>query len=189
MLKKIEVLDLCKKIALDYDGWEFVAGAFKDKRQKHTVKLVHPLWSFSSGSALAQPVAGVANKNVDKIYKELVTSSIWSHRVSLKTYNKNYIAGYRIYDLKEDKANARIRHMLDEGIELIDKIYDFSSEQALLKSIPFEIEQVGGVKNCIIQGCLGNFEFIKKYYKGDIKTEYPKDLEDVKKVMDYFNIV
>ena len=188
MLKKIEVLELCKKVALDYEGWEFTVGAFKDKRQKHTVKMVRPLWTFSPGSALAQPIAGVANKQVDKIYKQLVTSSNWTHRLSHKNFHKDYIGGYRIYDLIEDDAENRIHRMFNEGIKLIDNTYDFSSEQALLKSIPFEIEQVGGVKNCIIQGCLGNYDFIKQYYNEDIETEYPKDLIDVKKVMEYFNI-
>ncbi len=188
MLKKVDVLDLCKKIALDYNGWDFIAGAFKDKRQKHTVRMVNPCWSFSSGSALAQPAAIIVNKKVDKIYTELVGESNWTHFISHKEFYNDYVAGYRLYDLVADNAEIRIRRMLDEGIELLDKTYDFSSEQALLKSIPFETEQVDGVINCIIQGCLGNYDFIKQYYNEDIETEYPKDLVDVKKIMEYFNI-
>ncbi|WP_076412718.1 hypothetical protein [Shewanella sp. UCD-KL12] len=188
MLQKVEVLALCKKIALDYEGWDFTAGAFKDKRLKHTIKLVDPLWSFSPGSALAQPIAGVANKKVDKIYKESVTKTDWTHRVRHKKFFEGYVAGFRIYDLVADDAEARIRKILDEGIELLNKTYDFSSEEALLRSIPFEIEQVSGVKNCIIQGYLGNTEFIRKYYNEEVETEYPKRLDDVKKVMEYLGL-
>jgi len=188
MLKKIEVLELCKKIALDYDGWEFVAGAFKDKRHKHTIKMVNPCWSFSPGSALAQPIAAVSNKRIDKTFTELFLSkAYWTHFVDLKFSYEGYIAGYRIYDLISDDAEVRIRRMLNEGIELLDNTYDFSSEDALLKSIPFEIEQGPAVKNCIIQGCLGNYDFIKQYYNEEIETEYPKKLDRVKKVMEYFN--
>ena len=76
----------------------------------------------------------------------------------------------------------------DEGLELLENTYDFSSEKALLESIPFEVEQVSGVINCIIQCCLGNFDFVRLYHNEEIETEYPKDLEDVQKAMEYFDI-
>ena len=111
MLKKVEVLDLCKKIALDYDGWEFTAGAFKNKQLKHTIKIINPLWSFSPGSALAQPIAGISNKKIDKIYTQIVSKPSWTHRVNHKHFYDGYVAGVRIYDLIADDAEGRVRRM------------------------------------------------------------------------------
>jgi hypothetical protein len=64
MLKKVEIIALCKHIALDYEDWEFVAGSFKYKKLKHTILMVNPLWVFSSGSASCEPIGAIANKKL-----------------------------------------------------------------------------------------------------------------------------
>ncbi len=189
MLKKTEIISLCKEVAKDYEGWDFVAGIFKNKKINHTVKMVHPLWSFSPGSALAQPIAAVCNKKVDKIYKEIIGfSGTWTHNTRFERGVDDYIRRFRIYDIIEDDAEGRIRQLMDRGIEVIESTYDFSSEEALLKSIPVNIEKDPGLINCIIQGEFGNFDFIEQYCTEKIETIYPKRLDDAKKIADYYGV-
>ncbi len=100
----------------------------------------------------------------------------------------DYIRRFRIYDIIEDDAENRIRQLMDRGIEVIESTYDFSSEEALLKSIPIDIEETPGLINCIIQGEFGNVDFIEKYCKEEIETIYPKRLDDAKKIADYYGV-
>ena len=135
MMKKEEILDVCKKIAAECSGWEFSAQAFKNKELKHTVKLVEPLWSFSPGTALAQPLAGFLNKNVDKVYKYVYgDTGLWTSRVRLEDVYEEYkYTEFRFYDVVEDKAEEKIREFFERGIKILESTYDFSSEKTFLK--------------------------------------------------------
>jgi hypothetical protein len=190
MLKKDEIINLCKFIAQDYPGWEFSAGAFKNKKEmKHSVKIVAPTWSFSPGSALMQPVAGFLHKEAGKvikhIYGEPFDLTSW---VRLDGLNRDYVGGIRFYDIESDKAEDVIRKMFDEGLSVLDKYYDFSSEENLLKSAPKDIEGQFGVQYCIMMAILGDYDFVLKYRNNEIKTDAPKAYDDISEVIRYFNI-
>ena len=188
MVKKVEIIDLCKRIAEDYEGWEFVSNGFKDKRLKHSDKLINPLWTFSPGSALTQPLVGVYVKKIEKIYTQIHSKDYWTHFVTHISHYDEYKSNFRVNDIVKDKAEYRIRRIVDQGLALLEKTYDFSSEQALLDSIPFSNEEADGVKKCILQGMYGNYDFIKQYYNEEIETYRPKWLDLVKNVMDHFGI-
>ncbi|WP_215398954.1 hypothetical protein [Rheinheimera oceanensis] len=191
MLNKDEIINLCKLIVQDYPGWEFSAGAFKNKKElKHSVKIVDPTWSFSPGSALMQPVAGFLNKEAGKvikhIYGEPFELTSW---VRLESLNRDYVGGIRFYDIESDKAEDVIRQMFDEGLSVLDKYYDFSSEENLLRSAPKNIEGQFGVQYCIMMAILGDYDFVRKYRSNEIKTDIPKLMNRIDEVMRYFNIV
>jgi hypothetical protein len=191
MLKKDEIINLCKLIAQDYPGWEFSAGAFKNKKDlTHSVKIVAPAWTFSPGSALMQPVAGFlhkeANKVIKYIYGEPFDITSW---IRMDSLHKDYVGGIRFYDIENDKAEEIIRKMLEEGFAILDKYYDFSSEENLLRSAPREIEGQFGVQYCIMMAILGDYDFVLKYRRDEIETEIPKLMDRIDKVIDYFNIV
>ena len=63
-MKKAYIIELCKRIAEDYDGWEYTAGMFKSKQLKHSIIVMDPVWSFSSGRVLTQAVTFLVNKKI-----------------------------------------------------------------------------------------------------------------------------
>jgi hypothetical protein len=189
MLKKVEIIALCKHIALDYDGWEFVAGSFKYKKLKHTVLMVEPAWTFSPSSALCQPIVAVANKKIDKLYSQIYRNSGWSHHMDIIDIKTCYPLTFRIYDIEKDDAENRIRAFLEDGLSIIEKTYDISSEEALLTSIPIIDEQVvAGIKTAVIQAYLGNPDFVRNLYQRIIDSDYLLYADVLKNVMDHFGI-
>lgn len=190
MSTKIEIVNLCKSIAADIEGWKFVGGGFKDARMKHTDKLIDPLWSYSPGSVLTTPVAGVLHKEVEKIHKKIFGfSCYWTHRVSYKNYYQGYgRGGLRIVDIVENDAESCIRKILEQGFSLLDKTYNFSSEKGLLESIPEDIEGADGVKYCIIRAYLGDLDYVRRYRFDEIKTERPKKIEKIDQIIAHFEL-
>jgi hypothetical protein len=47
MMKKAEIIEVCIQTAAQFTGWEYSAGAFKNKEASPCIKVVHPFWSFS----------------------------------------------------------------------------------------------------------------------------------------------
>ena len=75
-MKKNDITDLCGKIAEDYEDWQYVAGIFKNKNLKHTVKIMDPRWSFQPQSVLMQPITIVLNKKIAALKKKYLTESL-----------------------------------------------------------------------------------------------------------------
>lgn len=189
-MKKEEIIDVCKKIAAEYPCWEFSAQAFKNKELKHSVKLIEPLWSFSPGTALAQPVAGFLHKDFAKIYKKLFGfSANWTSRISLEDVHEEYkYKDLRFYDVIADKAEENIREFFERGIQILESTYDFSSEKNLLEKMPIQLEHQSGVSYCLVRAYLGDFDFVRRYRNDEIKTEAPKYYYDVDKIIEHFEI-
>jgi hypothetical protein len=96
---------------------------------------------------------------------------------------------FRIYDIEKDDAENRIRAFLEDGLSIIEKTYDISSEEALLTSIPIIDEQVvAGVKTAVIQAYLGNPDFVRNLYQRIIDSDYLLYADVLKNVMDHFGI-
>ena len=189
-MKKEEIIDVCKKVVVDFPGWEFSAQVFKNKELKHSIKLVHPLWSFSPGTALAQPLSGFLHKEIDKVHKKLFGfSQGWTSNIPLEDIYEEYkYKDLRFYDVIADKAEEKIREFFEKGIQIIESTYDFSSEQNLLEKLPVQLEHQDGISYCLVRGYLGDFNFVHRYRNDEIKTEAPKYHDDVDKIIEYFDI-
>ena len=189
MTLKAEVIELCKNIANDYDDWSYAAGAFKKKDYKHTELFIDPLWSFSGISALAQPVVGIKNKKIERIWRVVQRGrSYWSFSYPIlypDSSTKRY--SLRIKNIGKDKAEEYLRTVLDKGFKHLDENYDLSSEQALLDNLPIHLadflEEDGGTKYCIARIILGDFEYIERYYNDEIPTSRKKRKEDLEKIL------
>lgn len=188
-MKKIEIIDLCKTVAADYSGWEFAAGAFKNKTLTPCIKLINPLWTFSLGSALSQPVAGFQHKIISPLYKKILASeSYWLSGMSLIDPSTQFRIHERFYDVVEDKAEEKIRRILELGMKALDENYDFSSEQSLFEKMPKDYEDNAGISYCLIRAYLGDFDFVRRYRKDEIKTIRPKAHMMVDKIIEHFGI-
>lgn len=185
---KSEIVDICRSLADGYEDWNFTAGAFKNVQSKHTIKLIDPLWSFSPGSALTSPVAGVFHKQIEKLHKKIFGfSSYWTHRVQFKKYYDDYSGGgLRIRDIVEDDAENCVQKIIDQGLYLLDRTYNFDSEEDLLENIPEEVEGSDGVKYCLIRAYLGDIDYVSRYRNDEIETQRPKKLESIDKIIKEF---
>lgn len=187
--RKVQIDQLCKKIASDYEGWEYVAKAFKNKELPHTLKVIDFSWSGSSVSIASQPVVGIINKRVERIWKRTGKVSGWTQFLKIMKPESN-IQPYRnrIKDLQQDNAEGYIREVLDIGISMLENNWDFSSEESLLWHLPVEkwpvmLEEDLGTRYCIAKMLVGDFKYIEDYYRDEIETVRPKRKADLEKIM------
>lgn len=87
-------------------------------------------------------------------------------------------------DLSE--ARPVLRAMMQDGISLLERLYDLSSEENFLKRLPpkyktrhanspyDEMEKQKGVMVCLVHLLLGDFDFVVNYRSDDYKTVFPK---------------
>lgn len=92
-------------------------------------------------------------------------------------------------DLSE--ARPVLRAMMQDGISLIERFYDQSSEENLLRSLPpkyktrhenspyDEMEKQKGVMICLVHILLGDFDFVVNYRSDEYKTIFPKRTKEL----------
>lgn len=188
--KQIELL--CKKVALDYEGWEYTAKAFKNKGLKHTTKEINFLWSGSSIFMSAQPIVGIDNKKIVKIWKVLgISKCPWSQFLRVlgpDGSGKRFRA--RFQNLEAENAEGYIRQVLDTSIQMLEDNWDFSSEENLLRNLPVDkwpelLEDQQGICYCIARLLIGDFDYIERFYNDEIPTIRPKYKDDLKQIMEH----
>ncbi|MFM0736919.1 hypothetical protein PQQ51_06695 [Paraburkholderia xenovorans] len=81
---KTELFGLCKDVAVEFHGWEFSAGKFKNSSLKHTELIVDPGLSFDRGFGHLQPSIALNNKRATKLSKQLLGEAIPTAIVSFQ---------------------------------------------------------------------------------------------------------
>ncbi|MDF1762320.1 MAG: hypothetical protein P1U57_02825 [Oleibacter sp.] len=196
--KQIELL--CKKIAKDYEGWEYSAKSFKNKSHKHTDMIVNMLWTGSPISISFQPVVIISNKKIEKIWKKYIVRSVgWTQFLRIMNPEDTKLQyRARIKDIKGDNAEEYIREVLNIGIHMLEENWDFSSEENLLCNLPVNDSTLPkgeakllcgdlGTRYCIAKILLGDFEYIERFYYDEIETPLPKRKDDLEKIMQHIH--
>lgn len=95
----------------------------------------------------------------------------------------------RIVDVSD--CRPFLRSVMLDGIDLIERLYDFSSEENFLDNLPpkytprsdkipyDEFERQKGVMMCIVRALLGDFEFVEKYQSDSYQTIFPKRTKEL----------
>jgi hypothetical protein len=85
--------------------------------------------------------------------------------------------------------------VLADGIGILNKYFDYSSEENLLRNLPtgqkqrdgYEenafYEMSSGIAHCLAAIVLGNFDFVERYASDDFKTLRPKREAELKKIL------
>lgn len=218
---KQDVFELCKETALAFDGWSFASGIFRKTVLKHTNLTLDPGFSFKGGpnpSTSILPVINVQHRESMKWFKEIVgyehaTSFVRFQGVrdELTHYPRELRALGHILQHRQafivgaggaelpwpsewlgfDEAAPAFAGMMKDGIALIERYYDLSSQDNLLNNLPMtqKIGAVGavegsmGVMLCVVRAWMGDFEFVERYRSDDFKTERPKRLNEVDAVI------
>jgi len=168
-----------------------------------------------------QPTIDVANNKANKLYQEIFgvkcsrtsfmrfqtvrnllhhypenlrfQGYIWHHRQShVATGGGKYEPWPKTW-IGLDEARPAIKGMLMDGIDLIEKYYDLSSEENLLRNLPpkyvpaaggnEEMEGGLGVMVCVTRILLGDFDFVEHYCSDDYKTLRPKRIKELDTVI------
>jgi hypothetical protein len=103
------------------------------------------------------------------------------------------LARPRMIDLTE--ARPVVRAVIMDGIALIGRFYDLSSEDNFLRTLPAqyqtrastipydEFERNKGVMMCLVRALAGDFEFAEQYRSDDYQTIFPKRLKEIDNVI------
>lgn len=92
------------------------------------------------------------------------------------------------------EAKPVLRAMMEDGIATIKRLYDLSSEDNFLhnlppkyetfKTLPYdEMDRQKGIMLCIVHILLGDFDFVEKYRSDEFKTQFPKQIDDLDKII------
>ncbi|MFO1368104.1 MAG: hypothetical protein U1F46_03840 [Marinagarivorans sp.] len=190
MMKKSEIIDICKQTAAQFPGWEYSAGAFKNKEASPCIKVVYPFWSFSPGTALSQPRVGFRHEVINGLFKKLMSfDAFLLSACDIAERPSKYSSGLRFYDIAVDRAEEKIKTMLADGIDALEKKYDFSSEKNLLENMPKHFEGNDGVSYCLVRAYLGDFDFVRAYRRDEIQiTRGAKYYDQIDKIIEHFGI-
>ena len=210
---KESLYELCGEVASEFQDWSFVAGLFKNKALKHSTRVIDPGFSFARDSTPLQPAVRIDHKRSMSLFKKLngydfPTSIVtFQHIPQLLTHFPEKLrlvctilgdkathisligpSGGQALEQMIDVTEARpvLRAMLLDGIDLIGRFYDFSSEDGFLRNFPpkyttrsdkspyDEFEGHKGVMVCIVHALLGDFDFVENYMSDRYPTIFPK---------------
>lgn len=219
---KPQLFQLCKNVASEFEGWSFVGDVFKNKTLKHSKLIVRPWFSFKGGEnpmASIGPAVYIVNKKLMALCQQVIGHQpiyalkieFQSVRDELQYFPKNLRMSGAIWGHRQrftdqhgtempwpdnwitlSEARPAINGMLMDGIALINKYYDLSSEECLLNNLPLDfkvvghhggIEKLSGILICLIHIMRGDFDYFEHYSSDDFKTVYPKNSEDLNKIM------
>lgn len=210
-------------MAGEFDDWSFTStGEFKNKTLKHTDLIVSPGFFFTSitPSCSTQPLASVKNKAVAKLLKHFFGWNrptlfiIYSLESNDYRFHTSPLHPTNIFPEKfafkdehgvqqewpaswivQAQAKDYVRGVLTDGIGFLNKYFDFSSEENLLRHLPvgykdrckeldFDFyENRDGIVHCLAAIAVGNFDFVEHYASDDFTTIVPKDDENLQKIL------
>lgn len=228
MTFKNEIFEICQKITAEFLDWKFTSsGEFVNKALKHTDLLVSPGFLFNTEpSCSVSPVAGIKNRKIVRLYKALFgREPFWTLSVKFQLESEKYRgvkSVKRIYPQKvpfttahgepnswpdgfivRADALAYLRGVLTDGQCYIEKYFDLSSEESLLRHLPVSYQwmdkgignsgQMGsfyeegdGIVHCLAAIILGDFDFVERYRSDEFKTMTPKRMHEIDKIMSVF---
>lgn len=223
MTFKTDIYAICHEVASEFDGWVFSStGVFKNKILKHSDLIVSPGFTFTSFTphCSTQPSASVDNKKVAKLFKHffgwtrptiMINFSMESndyrfhtsplHPTSIfpekapyfdsKGVEQEWLSSWIVLA----QAKDYVRGVLNDGIGYLNKYFDLSSEENLLRHLPTGYkdrcaeldfcfyETQDGTAFCLAAIAVGNFDFVEHYASDDFKTIVPKDDENLQKIL------
>ncbi len=218
---KDQIHELCAEIVAEFPDWSFAAGSFKNKTLKHTVLTIGLGFSFRDGNTPLQPALIIEHKKSMALFKKLngyeqPTSIVPLQNIAqlLEHIPEQLRLGGWILEDKDrqaalappseaarermiDLAEARpvLRAVMLDGIALIGRFYDLSSEDNFLRKLPAEyqtrassipydeFERSKGVMMCVVRAFAGDFEFAERYRSDSYPTVFPKRFKEIDKVI------
>jgi len=190
-VKKADAIELCKKIANDYDGWEYISGNFRNKKLKHTDILLSLGLSVSAGAGLIQPSTRALNKKIKLLEKKITNEKPLNFTSLIRhaNFEENYdFHSGRFYTLEDGKAEKVIRHALDVSNEILEKYYNYTDEREFLEKLPVAVDGTFGIQYCLVRAYLGDLDYVRDYKLEKIESIRPKRHADIDKIIDYFDI-
>lgn len=218
---KDKLYELCGSVVSEFPDWSFTAGSFKNKTLKHTVLTIGLGFSFRDGNTPLQPALMIEHKKSMALFKKLngydqPTSIVPFQNIAqllehipqelrlggwiLEDKNRQATlappseqARERMIDLTE--ARPVLRSVILDGIALIGRFYDLSSEDNFLRKLPAEyhtrvssipydeFERSKGVMMCVVRALAGDFDFAERYRSESYQTVFPKRLKEIDTVI------
>lgn len=218
---KARLYDICSEVASEFQNWTFSSGEFKNKTLKHTTLIISPGFSFERNSTPLQPAIFVNHKRSMSLFRklngnELPTSMVlfqviaqqlghipddlrgvsWifdDKNLQMTLAPPSEQAKKRMIDISESRSV--LRSVMMDGIDVINKLYDLSSEENFLRNFPpkyktrastipyDEFEKQKGIMVCIVRALIGDFDFIEKYRSDSYQTIFPKRIKELDNVI------
>lgn len=190
-VKKSDAIELCKKIANDYDGWEFIGVNFKNKELKHTDIILDLGLSVAAGRGSIEPSTEALNKNIKLLDKKIVHEKPLDYTSFIRhaDFEENYdFHSERFYTLEDGKAEKVIRHALDVSIEIFEQYYNYTDEREFLENLPVKVDGPLAVQYCLVRAYLGDLDYVRDYKLEKIESIRPKRHADIDKIIEYYKI-
>lgn len=221
MTLKNEIDEICAEVVTEFEGWCYGASVFKKKLFKHVTLGIRPAFGYTNGidpHTMISPNIWIELRPLERLMKAIVgydtiLSFILFQQVKqdLQHFPANMVVGGAIWKNRRDHivehsgklipwpqgwigiedAPSIIKAMMTDGIALIHKYYDLSSEANLIANLPLgdqttilgAREGSFGVMYCLSRCATGDFDFVMKYRNDEIKTVTPKRMDEIDKIV------
>jgi hypothetical protein len=216
---KEKVDEICNEVSAEFPGWEFRDGYFKKGILKKCDLVISGGFAYKNFSTCLKPSVKIDHKPSNRLCKEIVgfayrTSILgfdavegfrghfkpnWNNGLVVNSRYELFLAApeaKKHADRYIDISDARpvMRAMLQDGITLLDRYYDQTSEDSLLSGLPPKYQPhyrhddppglngTSGIAACIAHIYVGDFEFFEWYRSDACKTIAPKKVSDLNKI-------
>lgn len=219
MTFKDDLDQICKVVASEFPGWSFKWRNFKNKTLKHTDLLIDSGLIFQGTCYHLHPYAIVDNKKVSKLYKHFRDYAQHTLLIDFQLEDEKYYSDTQVINIfpnppytqaeldkqshksiNQSHAKDYFRGVLSDGIGFLDKYFDLTTEENLLRNLPttYRYRDTGldgkggaasfydgrdGISHCLAALVIGDFDFVEHYACDDFKTLVPKDDITLKKIL------
>jgi hypothetical protein len=221
MTFKTKLHEICNEVASEFPNWSFGSGAFNSKALKHTTLTIDPGFHFANGSTPIQPAIVLLHKKSMALFKRLLgynqpTSIVqfqiipqlleytpqnlrrggWifeNKSLQMKLAPPSELAAPKMVDISE--AKPLLRATLLDGLQLIERLYDLSSEEHFLRALPPQYQTFSdtipydefvrskGVMLCMARVLVGESGWVEYYRSDNYKTVFPKRTAELDKIV------
>jgi hypothetical protein len=217
---KESVVAICTDVAKEFAGWEFKGGEFKKSILKHCDAVISAGFHYDAVSTCLLPSVQIDHKPSRRLCESIIGYDYGASLLRFdevkdffgKCFKENWNNSTIVKNKKQlfhavPDARRRedcyidifevplvMRAMVQDGIALLDRYYDQTSEDSLLRGLPPRYEPrfkhddppglngTAGIAACIAHIYVGDFEFFEWYRSEACKTVLPKKEADLKKI-------
>jgi len=151
---KDRIYQMCAEIGVEFEGWEFSAGKFKNKSLKHSDLFILPGFGFKDENTPLQPAVSILNKKASVLSKNIV-----GYELSTSLINFQVIANELQYMPERLRVSAAIFQDKNLYLEAVRApgAYDDQMVKAL-EETALDLSEARSVLRAMMEDAISLFE-------------------------------
>jgi hypothetical protein len=181
-----ECYELCRKLAAEYDGWEFLGGRFVCKKHKSFVLGLDMFAKTAMSHVSLQAIEWVKVGPLVKPVKTFFPKHKISFHFARQPKNEDgsiFVGVYEDIDLAAPVIENFVRSAIPNASAryCLDGVGEFAEQ--FPQDNPFSFIGMQGVHYCLLRMLVGDFDYIKKCYEEALAGNNDYRLDELGQIM------